>query len=58
MFIIPVIDLLNGKVVHAKYGNRAQYQPLQSPLVDSCEPLAVAAHYLRATHANTCTLLI
>lgn len=46
MFIIPVIDLLNGKVVHAKYGNRAQYQPLQSPLVDSCEPLAVAAALL------------
>jgi phosphoribosylformimino-5-aminoimidazole carboxamide ribotide isomerase len=42
MFIIPVIDLLNGKVVHAKQGDRAHYQPLQSTLVNSTNPIAVA----------------
>lgn len=42
MFIIPVIDLLNGRVVHAKHGDRANYQPIQSPLCSSSDPLAVA----------------
>ena len=42
MFIVPVIDLLNGKVVHAKCGDRAHYQPLQSPLVNNADPLTVA----------------
>lgn len=41
-----MIDLLNGKVVHAKRGDRAQYQPLQSPLIDSCDPLTVATALL------------
>lgn len=41
MDVIPVIDLLNGQVVHAKMGNRALYQPIQSQLCDSSEPLAI-----------------
>lgn len=32
MQIIPVIDLKNGLVVHAKRGQRAHYQPIQSRL--------------------------
>jgi phosphoribosylformimino-5-aminoimidazole carboxamide ribotide isomerase len=40
--IIPVIDILNGKVVHAVRGKRKEYQPLQSTLTKSTEPLEVA----------------
>jgi phosphoribosylformimino-5-aminoimidazole carboxamide ribotide isomerase len=30
--VIPVIDLMHGEVVHARKGDRASYQPLNSPL--------------------------
>ena len=46
MEIIPVIDVMGGKVVHARAGIRAQYQPLQSVLTNSCEPLQVIADIL------------
>lgn len=46
MQIIPVIDLLNGVVVHAKKGERQHYQPIQSQLTPSCEPLAIVAALL------------
>jgi phosphoribosylformimino-5-aminoimidazole carboxamide ribotide isomerase len=42
MRIVPVIDLKGGIVVHARRGQRADYAPLRSPLVDGCEPTAVA----------------
>jgi phosphoribosylformimino-5-aminoimidazole carboxamide ribotide isomerase len=42
MRIVPVIDLKDGIVVHARRGHRDDYAPLQSPLVDGCEPVAVA----------------
>jgi HisA/HisF family protein len=42
MRIVPVIDLKGGIVVHARRGQRADYAPLRSPLVDGCEPVAVA----------------
>ena len=42
MNIIPVLDLMNGLVVHAKHGNRHEYLPIKSVLTDSIEPLAVA----------------
>ena len=42
MKIVPVIDLKGGVVVHARRGRRDQYAPLRSPLVDGCEPVAVA----------------
>ena len=41
MQIIPVIDLLNGMVVHAKKGDRKNYQPVQSALCHSSEPIDV-----------------
>lgn len=41
MNIIPVLDLMNGQVVHAKHGNRHEYVPIKSALTDSSEPLAV-----------------
>jgi len=40
--IIPVIDILNSKVVHAVKGRRLNYQPLESILFKSTEPLEVA----------------
>jgi phosphoribosylformimino-5-aminoimidazole carboxamide ribotide isomerase len=40
--VIPVIDILNGIVVHAVRGKRRKYQPLQSNLCKSVEPLEVA----------------
>ncbi len=42
MRIVPVIDLKDGIVVHARRGRRADYAPLRSPLVEGCEPVAVA----------------
>jgi phosphoribosylformimino-5-aminoimidazole carboxamide ribotide isomerase len=42
MEIVPVLDLKGGVVVHARRGQRAGYAPLRSPLVDGCEPVAVA----------------
>lgn len=42
MKIIPVIDVLNGVVVHAVKGERSQYKPLQSRLVSSVQPVEVA----------------
>jgi phosphoribosylformimino-5-aminoimidazole carboxamide ribotide isomerase len=43
MEIVPVIDLKGGIVVHARRGQRAEYAPLRSPLVDGCDPVAVAS---------------
>lgn len=42
MNIIPVLDLMNGEVVHAKHGNRHQYLPIKSVLTNSSNPLEVA----------------
>lgn len=39
--IIPVIDLLDGQVVHARRGNRQHYQPIRSSLCNGSEPLTV-----------------
>ena len=41
MQAIPVIDLMGGKVVHARMGDRASYQPLESPLSTTSDPVAV-----------------
>jgi phosphoribosylformimino-5-aminoimidazole carboxamide ribotide isomerase len=42
MQIVPVLDLKGGVVVHARRGRRADYAPLRSPLVEGCQPVAVA----------------
>ncbi len=42
MRIVPVLDLKGGIVVHARRGQRGDYSPLRSPLVEGCEPVAVA----------------
>jgi phosphoribosylformimino-5-aminoimidazole carboxamide ribotide isomerase len=40
--IIPVLDILNKKVVHAVKGQRHNYQPLESILFKSTEPIEIA----------------
>lgn len=44
--VIPVIDLLDGLVVHARYGQRQQYQPIRTPLCDTAQPLAIVEQLL------------
>jgi phosphoribosylformimino-5-aminoimidazole carboxamide ribotide isomerase len=46
--VIPVIDILNGIVVHAVRGERDKYSPLKSVLCESADPVDVA-RVLRAT---------
>lgn len=46
MQVIPVIDLMQGQVVHAKLGLRSQYQPIQSSLCNDSSPLAIVATLL------------
>lgn len=41
MHIIPVIDLMQGCVVHARRGQRQHYQPIQSALASSSKALDV-----------------
>ena len=53
MRIVPVLDLKGGIVVHARRGQRAEYAPLRSPLLDGCEPLAVARALCDAADADT-----
>jgi phosphoribosylformimino-5-aminoimidazole carboxamide ribotide isomerase len=42
MRIIPVIDILDGVVVHAIAGDRKAYAPIRTPLAQSAEPAAIA----------------
>jgi len=42
MKIIPVIDVLNGVVVHSIRGERKRYQPLKSTLCTSVDPVDIA----------------
>lgn len=46
MLIIPVIDLIEGHVVHAKSGDRSAFAPLNSPLCNSSDPVSVTNAYL------------
>lgn len=50
--IIPVIDVMNGRVVRAVGGRRELYEPIRSRLVASDEPLAVAETLLQTTGSN------
>lgn len=52
MQIIPVLDIMNGLVVRGVAGDRANYAPIRSALVDSCEPEIVARALIRATGAS------
>ena len=50
--LIPVLDILNGQVVHAIAGRRHEYRPLESKLVQSTDPQTVAEALLYATGAE------
>lgn len=41
-----MIDLLNGIVVHAKKGVRAQYRPIQSALTNSSQPVDIVKTFM------------
>ncbi|MBL8469318.1 HisA/HisF-related TIM barrel protein [Methyloversatilis discipulorum] len=50
--LIPVIDLMQGRVVHARRGDRQAYQPLRSRLVEGCAPADVVDALVAATAAR------
>ena len=46
MLIIPVIDIRNAQVVHARCGKRDDYRPLQTALCHNSDPLELVHAYL------------
>jgi HisA/HisF family protein len=42
MEVIPVIDLKDGTVVHARMGRRSQYRPIETPLAAGSDPVDIA----------------
>ncbi|MGZ5011176.1 MAG: HisA/HisF-related TIM barrel protein [Methylobacter sp.] len=53
MKIIPVIDLKNGVVVHARLGNREHYQPINTGLCKSSDIFHVIEAFLNIYAFNT-----
>ena len=53
MKIIPVIDLKDGVVVHARQGNRESYQPLNTDLCKSPDIYQVIAAFLGVYEFDT-----
>ncbi len=53
MNVIPVIDLLDGTVIHAKHGQRNAYQPITSKLTHSSKPIDIIAALLDIYPFNT-----
>ncbi|VTS03991.1 HisA/HisF-related TIM barrel protein [Tuwongella immobilis] len=51
MAVIPVMDRLNGVIVHAHGGDRQTYPPIQTPLCASTHPIEVGKALLQATFA-------
>ncbi len=47
MRIIPVIDLMHGLVVRARQGERAAYQPIDTPLSPTADPVDVVTGLMR-----------
>lgn len=54
MDVIPVLDLMNGRVVHGVQGEREHYRPIQSILTPSSEPLTVAEVLKREMGSRAC----
>ena len=52
--VIPVMDLLDGQVVHAKLGDRKNYKPVISTLCKTSDPLEVLAGLLTLYRFRTC----
>lgn len=53
MQIIPVLDLMGGRVVRGVQGDRARYEPVQSVLTSDCTPRAVAHALWAETDCDT-----
>ena len=47
LHLIPVIDVLRGKVVHAHQGRRAEYAPVESNLCQGSDPHTIMAGLLK-----------
>ncbi len=45
MFVLPVLDLLDGVVVRGVAGRRETYRPVESRICSSADPLAVAESF-------------
>lgn len=59
MRILPVIDLMGGRVVRGVAGNRQSYRPIESRLVGNCKPAVIGralAETLGATQAYVADL--
>ena len=52
MRVIPVIDLMDGLVVHGQMGERQKYKTIQSGLCTSADPLAVANAFEEKLQSN------
>jgi phosphoribosylformimino-5-aminoimidazole carboxamide ribotide isomerase len=50
--VIPVLDVMGGRVVRAVGGRRNEYLPIKSRLTNSTEPIAVAKALLDASGAD------
>jgi phosphoribosylformimino-5-aminoimidazole carboxamide ribotide isomerase len=53
MQIVPVLDLKGGIVVHARRGERVDYAPLRSRLVEGCDPVPVACALCALCRTNS-----
>lgn len=49
--IIPVIDLKDGQIVHARGGKRAEYGPIETPLGSAENPIGMARALLAITES-------
>jgi phosphoribosylformimino-5-aminoimidazole carboxamide ribotide isomerase len=52
--VIPVLDLLNEQVVHAKFGNRQHYQPIQSTICRGSDPFEILSSLIALYRCDTC----
>ncbi len=50
--IIPVIDILNSKAVHAVKGEREKYKPLKSVLIENSNPVEIVKEIQEKTSIN------
>ena len=50
--IIPVIDILNSEAVHAVKGERENYKPLKSVLIENSNPIEIVKEIQEQTSIN------
>jgi len=55
--VIPVLDLLGGRVVRAQRGERSTYRPIVSALAEGCDPPVIACALLAAIPAVATPIL-